>query len=78
MTEETWVPLEGESLEDYLDGHLIPLEVRETEHCVEVLMPHDFPETWQVHRICRRCGLLPLDYDAIEYPCEERGTSDDE
>lgn len=70
MTGRGWVALPEDEQQDYLAGHMGPFMVRETEHGVEVFDPH----TWQFGlftgaKTCERCGLLPLDYDGIEYRC---------
>ena len=72
-----WIALGEDATADYLSGALVPVEVRETEHGVEVFDFHDWPEKWEVHRICNRCGLLPLDYDAIETECDGSVTPED-
>lgn len=65
-----WIALEGEELQDYLEGHMIPLEVRETDHGVEVFDSHTWQYGWLTYcKTCQDCGLLPLDYDGIEYAC---------
>lgn len=67
-----WMPLDDPAeLADYLEGHMAPLQSRETEHGVEVWMPHTFlaPSRFTGTRVCQVCGLLPLDYDKIETDC---------
>lgn len=76
-----WVALEGDELEDYLNARIAPLWVRETEHGVEVYDPHE----WSIgsglgmwRKICRRCDLIPFDYDSIEYECVTGSEPDEE
>lgn len=73
MTARGWVALPDDEQKDYLNGHMHPFRVRETEHGVEVFEPHD----WIIARItgtktCGQCGMLPLDYDGIEYRCNPK------
>lgn len=65
-----WIALEGEALDDYLSARMAPLEARETEHGVEVFMPHTFSGGPGSDKRCWHCGLLPLDYDRIEVACK--------
>lgn len=72
-----WIALEGEELQDYLDGHMAPLMAQETEHGVQVWSPHWFTTGRLTGaRTCSICGLLPLDYDSIEVPCEAKDKED--
>lgn len=74
-----WTALDEQAQQDYLNGYLIPLDVRETEHGVEVWMPHRFSERGRylsgTDRICWDCGLLPMGYDRVEVPCVGAGDS---
>lgn len=70
MIARGWVVLPEEEQRDYLDEAMGPFRVRETEHGVEVFEPHVWQYGWLSYvKTCERCGLLPLDYDGIEYRC---------
>ena len=72
-----WVLLDEEATEDYNDGLIAPLDVRETAQGIEVWMPHEWQYGWLSYtKTCARCGLLPLDYDGIEVPCEREDEDD--
>lgn len=64
-----WVALDAEALEDLENGLLIPLATRETGRGTEAWMPHTFSAGPGSDKRCWHCGLLPLDYDRIEWDC---------
>lgn len=67
-----WITLDDVEIEDYRDGYLVPLQVRETDHGIEVWMPHEFYRTYFAGNVvCSRCGLMPFHYDSIEVDCED-------
>lgn len=63
-----WLVMDDEMISDYREGEMIPLAMRREDGALQVWMPpHDFPRG---SGGCWHCGLVPLDYDAIETDCD--------